>query len=390
MKPNNKQHKGQQFWAVDIRRKLKHISEVSGGEACLCTCYFCGGRMIAKKGNTVIHHFAHKDNNECAYSLKEVLRAAAYEILASHSKIKFPPLFIGYNNQVNLKPMEEGWTYRFNHLLYEAVWWCYNYIEIGQYLLDFLPDVIMSGKDKKLGVEIIMDFPTDTEKINKYEENGLSAVEINLAGMHPNIKKKELTYLVIEEVMNRKWLCNNFAKNIRDRIESVSETKKIIRQLNYIENEYNGMVYLENIYTIPDCFVCQKNTADKRTTNFNKECVNKCEFFIGIKCCKDRVLHGSKNHEWYEEIKCLFPKYAMKSFKGEYILDTVKLFKDINLKIENQVQPKERISKTYQYDFYDYNNNMDCKLECGLCGDSGVFAGPNSKIYHCEFRNEQH
>jgi hypothetical protein len=44
---------------------LLHITEARRGEACDCSCPYCGGRLLARKGDKMIYHFAHKEET-CA------------------------------------------------------------------------------------------------------------------------------------------------------------------------------------------------------------------------------------------------------------------------------------------------------------------------------------
>ena len=47
---------------------LVHISEVHPGMKCDCQCPACGEQLIARKGDTRIHHFAHRSHSQCPES----------------------------------------------------------------------------------------------------------------------------------------------------------------------------------------------------------------------------------------------------------------------------------------------------------------------------------
>lgn len=85
--------------------KLVHISEVEKGIKCDCTCPACKGRLIAKKGNKVIHHFAHYNADECEYGYQTSLHLAAKEILLNAKEIFIPALFlkIPFSNRYPIK-----------------------------------------------------------------------------------------------------------------------------------------------------------------------------------------------------------------------------------------------------------------------------------------------
>lgn len=52
--------------------KLVHVSEVERGLKCGCVCPACGEVLIARKGNKVVHHFAHKSTIECQYGYQNM------------------------------------------------------------------------------------------------------------------------------------------------------------------------------------------------------------------------------------------------------------------------------------------------------------------------------
>ena len=61
---------------------LVHISEVESGLRCDCICPGCGEQLVAKKGEYVKHHFAHKSKKECEYGYQTSVRLLAKDIIA--------------------------------------------------------------------------------------------------------------------------------------------------------------------------------------------------------------------------------------------------------------------------------------------------------------------
>jgi len=53
--------------------KVVHISEVESGLSCNCICAKCGRRLVAKKGDIRIYHFAHEDDSECQLAVETSL-----------------------------------------------------------------------------------------------------------------------------------------------------------------------------------------------------------------------------------------------------------------------------------------------------------------------------
>ena len=77
--------------------QLIHISSVESGLKCTCICPSCGEHLIAKKGNKVVHHFAHKPNSECAYGYQTSLHLLAKEILFECKEITIPEVMLDFN-----------------------------------------------------------------------------------------------------------------------------------------------------------------------------------------------------------------------------------------------------------------------------------------------------
>ena len=54
--------------------KVIHISAVESGLSCGCTCPACGESLVAKKGQKMMHHFAHKSGSDCEYGYETSLQ----------------------------------------------------------------------------------------------------------------------------------------------------------------------------------------------------------------------------------------------------------------------------------------------------------------------------
>ncbi|MBQ5523446.1 MAG: hypothetical protein IIT86_11670 [Oscillospiraceae bacterium] len=52
---------------------IVNISDVESGLKCNCVCPACGERLVAKKGNKMMHHFAHYSDANCAYGYESSL-----------------------------------------------------------------------------------------------------------------------------------------------------------------------------------------------------------------------------------------------------------------------------------------------------------------------------
>ena len=61
---------------------IVHISEVESGLRCGCKCPACIETLIARKGNKVLHHFAHKSTIECEFGYQTSLHLAAKRVIS--------------------------------------------------------------------------------------------------------------------------------------------------------------------------------------------------------------------------------------------------------------------------------------------------------------------
>ena len=70
--------------------EIVHISNVDKGLSCGCICPACGERLVAKKGEKMMHHFAHKSGSSCEYGYESSLHLAAKDILLNAKQIVIP------------------------------------------------------------------------------------------------------------------------------------------------------------------------------------------------------------------------------------------------------------------------------------------------------------
>jgi competence CoiA-like predicted nuclease len=103
-------------YALDLQDKLKHISEVERGRK----GYFCPGcrqRMIARKGDIKIHHFAHDPQDverrgKCSYSDETIRHKLGKEILQHLKHVKVPSLrkYPADGQSGGVQIIRESWT----------------------------------------------------------------------------------------------------------------------------------------------------------------------------------------------------------------------------------------------------------------------------------------
>jgi hypothetical protein len=70
--------------------KLLFIADVPRGLACRCVCARCGQTLVAKKGPTRQHHFAHLKVTSCHGAAESVLHLLAKELIADLDVLAIP------------------------------------------------------------------------------------------------------------------------------------------------------------------------------------------------------------------------------------------------------------------------------------------------------------
>ncbi len=72
--------------------RLIHVSRVESGLGCRCVCPVCKGRVLARKGKVMRHHFAHHSQGECSPEtvLHQVGKRLLHARIARHIRRRRP------------------------------------------------------------------------------------------------------------------------------------------------------------------------------------------------------------------------------------------------------------------------------------------------------------
>lgn len=234
--------------------KLVHISEVEHGLACDCTCPACGEILIAKKGQKVMHHFAHQTTKNCEYGYETSLHLAAKEILSKAKKMIIPPVYIEFPN-----------SYKKDILLSEAKEITIDHVELEQRFDNVVPDVVVYACGKPFFVEIFVTHCIDDEKLNKLKKLGVSTIEIDLSKFRYSITAEELTTILIDDSNYKYWKYNTYAEKYLWKFYHIADKRNIsISKTSGISYVY-GCPLLKQSWInvmmnyqvcITDCFEC--------------------------------------------------------------------------------------------------------------------------------------
>lgn len=172
--------------------KAVHISEVESGLACACVCPKCGRRLVAKKGDIRVYHFAHEDDSDCQGAVESSLHLAAKEILEREKKIRVPlPGFFPAKLAESVNTMLE-----------------FDGVRLEEHIGGIIPDLIVFTKNRSLIIEINVTHAVDDAKLQKIKELGVSAIELDLSWGQYSAAGDTLKYYVIESTANKHWLYN--------------------------------------------------------------------------------------------------------------------------------------------------------------------------------------
>lgn len=231
--------------------ELVHVSEVTSGLKCECFCPACNAKLVAKKGEKVIHHFAHYQSEECKYGYETSLHLAAKQMIAEAKKFIIPAVYLNFPSSGKKRL-----------LIYEV-----KEIEISEAFLEqregnIIPDIVILHKNKKIFIEIYVTHAIDESKLLKVKDCDISTNEIDLSDYKRSITKEELEKVIFEDTEKKKWIYNSFENGLLKKFMSVSKPTPINSE---------GFVY--------DCLVNQRTPKGKYDVIYGCYCCNYCISF---------------------------------------------------------------------------------------------------------------
>ena len=235
--------------------KLVHISEVEKGLECNCICPACKSKLIAKKENKVIHHFAHYNADECEYGYQTALHLAAKEILFNAKEMIIPSLFLKfpYTNRSSIKIFDEQRITIDN-------------IELEKTYNDIVPDIVVYSHGSKFFVEIYVTHAIDDVKLEKIKNAKVSTLEIDLSKIERDITHEDLKHYLIDSCKEKYWKYNINTEIWMKRFKDIADKKTNISR---------GMAQ-----HIDYCPINIRNYRGKSYANFIDDCLY-CDYLVG-------------------------------------------------------------------------------------------------------------
>jgi hypothetical protein len=233
---------------------LVHISEVPQGAACGCICPCCEAPLLARKGDTNVHHFAHKKGAECAASVETALHLAAKQILEDQREIVLPAVQITFDSYRHPIPIAPERTFALDEVHAEK--------RSG----NIVPDILAYSSGVPLLVEIRVTHKVDEAKESKIRALGISAIEIDLSSFARNFTRAELAEAVVSHLANRRWVFNAKASKYKELLLATGLVIKTVNRGGAVhadgcpiaKREWHGKVYAN---VTDDCLFCDHNLS---------------------------------------------------------------------------------------------------------------------------------
>jgi hypothetical protein len=181
--------------------QLVHISDVSRGRACGAVCAACGGTLVAKKGAVRKHHFAHFAGVTCTSAPETVLHILAKELVSELDQITLPPYVF-----VIERKTRRGVTARREKTVAPGGVARIGRVEVEQPLTGFVPDLLITSRDRQLVAEIGVTHFVDRQKMRSIRRNGEPAIEIRLALSDALLTRDALREKLRDDLPSKQWL----------------------------------------------------------------------------------------------------------------------------------------------------------------------------------------
>ena len=225
-------HKYNLFYGL-LDGELSHISEVANGLKCKCFCPACNKKLVARNGGKKrIHHFAHYESAECKYGVQTSIHIAAKQILEKTGKIKVPSVSVFINTEIEKTDYEficHGEFHKISDELYISI----DSVVLEKKLHKYIPDVVITSKNKRLIIEIAVTHFVGRQKLEKIKASKISAIEIDLSKIENDFNLADLEPLIIDNLENKAWLYNQFG--LEQTSKKRAEIFKLINDKNLKE-----------------------------------------------------------------------------------------------------------------------------------------------------------
>lgn len=194
--------------------RLVDISDVDSGLACNCKCPACGHELVAKKGEIKEHHFAHHNRPDCQGAVETVLHIKAKDLIDKEKRITLPPVFLA------------------GRQLYDQTEITFDKVELEKRTGNIVPDIVGYINGRPLLIEIAVTHYIHRQKANKIKQLGLSAIEIDVAGLfkssYNSFQLKDFEIRLIDGIDYKRWINNEKLDKFDKQLKQLTTTKKVV------------------------------------------------------------------------------------------------------------------------------------------------------------------
>lgn len=195
--------------------QLVSINDVERGLECNCVCPKCGSKLVAKKGEERIHHFAHYDKEDCGGGQMTALHMEVQRILLDRKKLllpscKNPKIRKFLSDRSNLLLLNDN-DVRFFNKKYPVE---FDKVESSDVSKDktrvgnFIPDCVGYKNGKSILIEVYVTHRVDKEKIRKIKQTGLACLELDCSFMQGEFSDDKIIKFLEEDVEHKTWINN--------------------------------------------------------------------------------------------------------------------------------------------------------------------------------------
>lgn len=173
------------------------------------------------------HYFAHDiEGDGCETALESALHILAKEILGEHKRITVPALIAPPQHALGYTPDPL--------LLAQAQQWSFSEAELETRLGDIVPDVILSGDNRRLFVEIFVTHSCDEAKRQKIAKRGVSTVEIDLRDLRKDgFSRESVAHRLTSSSESRNWIFHAKSEELlQKKISEILEKRADQKRMN--------------------------------------------------------------------------------------------------------------------------------------------------------------
>lgn len=181
--------------------ELVHIGDVERGLSCGCVCPCCRKRVVAKKGNRRILHFAHLPGSDCAGEAETVLHMLAKKIIA-----QLPWILIPEYKYVRSKKIGFGQAVYHEEILAKG-----GKVRIDSALIEthrssYRPDIEVLSGGNTLIFEVAVTHRVGTKKKRAIRKDKIPTIELRLEKHHALLDWMKLKALIQSSIETKHWI----------------------------------------------------------------------------------------------------------------------------------------------------------------------------------------